>query len=108
MLAGKTPTAIAEVLGKRLKRARLNINMTQIEVADRAGITRKVVMQAEKGRVQLQSLIAILQVLDLTDSIDNLLPQPMISPIQLAKLQGKQRQRATGVEPTWQAGPTAW
>ena len=105
---GKTPFAIAAELGKRLKRARLNINMTQMEVADRAGITRKIVMQAEKGRVQLQSLIAIMQVLDLADSIDHWLPKPIVSPIQLAKLQGKQRQRATGVEATEQTRLTAW
>ncbi|WP_226666796.1 helix-turn-helix domain-containing protein [Microbulbifer aggregans] len=92
----KSPASIAETLGQRLKQARLNLDLTQLEVAERAGVSRKAVLNAEKGQAQLEALVAILQALDLTTQLDNFLPPQPPSPIQLAKLQGKQRQRASG------------
>ncbi len=98
-----SPAAIAEALGDRLKQARLNANMTQVEVAELAGVTRKSVLNAEKGKTQLEVLIAIMIALKLTQQLNNFLPVVEISPIQLAKLQGQKRQRAsrqrTTVEP---------
>lgn len=96
MINNHSPQAIAEQLGERLKLARLNANLTQTEVAERSGVSRKVVIAAEKGKVQLESLVAIMLVLDLAGQLDTFLPRQAISPLQLAKLQGKQRQRASG------------
>ncbi|CDH05592.1 Transcriptional regulator [Xenorhabdus bovienii str. oregonense] len=91
-----SPAALTEELGQRIKQARLNTNMTQIEVAELAGVSRKVVINAEKGKIQLESLVAIMMALDLIGNIDNFLPKQELSPIQLAKLRGKKRQRASG------------
>lgn len=91
-----TATALAQELGERLQQARLNRDLTQAEVAVRAGIARKTVLNAEKGKVQLDTMIAILIVLELTEQVDLFLPKQDISPLQLAKLQGKKRQRASG------------
>ncbi|EOB4963476.1 TPA: helix-turn-helix domain-containing protein [Vibrio vulnificus] len=91
-----TAAALAEEIGNRLKQARLNRDLTQSEVAEIAGIARKTVLNAEKGKVQLDIMIAILMALDLTEQIDLFIPKQEISPIQLAKLQGKKRQRASG------------
>ena len=91
-----TPAALAEEIGERLKQARLNRDLTQSEVAALAGVARKTVLNAEKGKVQLDILIAILMALDLTGQIDLFLPKQDISPLQLARLQGKKRQRASG------------
>ncbi|MCO8068826.1 MULTISPECIES: helix-turn-helix domain-containing protein [Acinetobacter] len=90
------PAYIAEVLGQRLKRARLNRDMTQVEVADRAWVSKKTVLKAEKGDVRLADLIAILRALEMLDELDSFLPEPPLSPIQLLKLRGKIRQRASG------------
>ncbi len=95
---GKTPQAIAEALGHRLKQARLNVNLTQAEVAERSGVSRKIVMNAEKGRVQLESLVAIMMALELVDQLDSFLPEPTVSPVQLARLQGRKRQRASAAK----------
>ncbi len=95
-MKGVTATALAEEIGDRLKQARLNRNLTQSEVAELDGVARKTVLNAEKGKVQLNIMIAILMALDLTDQIDLFLPKQEISPLQLAKLQGKKRQRASG------------
>ena len=92
----KSPAAIAEDLGERLKQARLNANLTQADVAERSGVSRKVLINAEKGKVQLESLVAIMLSLNLSHHLDTFLAKPSISPLQLAKLQGKQRQRASG------------
>lgn len=88
-----SPAAVCEVLGERLKQARLTQELTQKEVAEKAGVERKTVLNAEKGKVQLEILVAILQVLDLTAQLDQFLPPQPVSPLQLAKLQGKRRRR---------------
>lgn len=91
-----TASAFAEEIGERLRQARLNQDFTQSEVADIASLARKTVLNAEKGKVQLENLIAIMMALDLTGQLDVFLPKQEISPLQLAKLQGKKRQRASG------------
>ena len=91
-----TASALAAEIGERLKQARLNRNLTQADVAALAGVARKTVLNAEKGKVQLDIMIAILMALDLTGQLDLFLPKQEISPLQLAKLQGKKRQRASG------------
>lgn len=94
--SNKSVVALAEELGGRLKQARLNADRTQSEVAELAGVTRKAVLNAEKGKASLEVLLAIMGVLRLTDQLDNFLPVQEVSPIQLAKLQGRKRQRASG------------
>lgn len=89
-------SAIAEELGERLKQARLNQNLTQAEVAEFVGVSRKLVMNAEKGKAQLEVFVAILAALNLTSHLELFLPKQQISPIQLAQLQGRRRQRASG------------
>lgn len=92
----ESPAAIAEHLGERLRQARLNANLTQNELATLCGLSRKLIMGAEKGKTQLESLIAILQALNLTEQLDLFIPVQTISPMQLARLHGKKRQRASG------------
>lgn len=104
----KSPAAIAEDLGNRLKQARLNADMTQVEVAEHAGVSRKAVLNAEKGKGQLEVFVAIMSALNLTTQLDNFLPVQDISPIQLAKLQGRKRQRASGQRSTGEQEPPEW
>lgn len=104
----KTPAAITEELGERLKQARLNADLTQSEVARIAGISRKAVLNAEKGKCQLEAFVAIIFALKLTGHLDKFLPRQPISPIQLAKLQGKHRQRASGQRRIKDEGAPEW
>jgi putative transcriptional regulator len=104
----KTAEAIAAELGERLKQARLNTDMTQAEVAEQAGVSRKAVLNAEKGKAQLETLVAIMMALQLTEQLDNFLPIQEVSPIQLAKLQGRKRQRASGQRSVSQQEPAEW
>lgn len=95
MATEKTASALTENIGERLKQARLNRDLTQAEVANLAGVARKTVLNAEKGKVQLDIFVAIMMALDLTEHLNLFLPEQEISPLQLAKLQGKKRQRAS-------------
>ena len=90
-----SPIAIAEQLGERLKQARLNVDLTQVELASRTGLNRRTILNAEKGKVQLKNLVAILLSLGMVEQINMFLPVQEISPLQLAKLVGKKRQRAS-------------
>ncbi len=94
-LQNMSPLAIAEELGNRLKQTRLKADLTQAEVASRAGLNRRTILNAEKGKVQLENLIAILVSIDMADQLNMFLPVQEISPIQLAKLKGQERQRAS-------------
>ncbi|MBT8359701.1 MAG: helix-turn-helix domain-containing protein [Deltaproteobacteria bacterium] len=90
-----SPLAIAEELGNRLKQARLRADLTQSEVASRSGLSRRTILKAEKGKVQLENLVAILGAIGMVEHLNMFLPAQEISPIQLAKLKGQQRQRAS-------------
>lgn len=96
MSGTKTAAALAVEIGARLKLARLNRNLSQEAVAEMIGVDRKIVMNAEKGKTDLERFFAILMVLGKADQINLLLPPQEISPIQLSSLQGKQRRRASG------------
>lgn len=60
-----SPAAIADELGNRLKQTRLNADLTQAEVASRSGLNRRTILNAEKGKVQLENLAAILVAMDM-------------------------------------------
>jgi hypothetical protein len=58
---------------------------------------------------KLSSLIRALRVLGLLDGMQRLVPEPLPSPIERAKLAGKPRQRASGgVPPEPTASPHPW
>lgn len=90
-----SPRYIAEEFGRRLKRLRLNKNLRQIDVAAHSGLSRKIILNAEIGNVTLENLIQILYTLNALDDLDSFLPEPPLSPIQLLKLKGKVRQKAS-------------
>jgi putative transcriptional regulator len=97
-MSDKSPAAIAGDIGNRLKQARLNANLTQAELAEKASLSIKVVQSTEKGKAMLDTLVAYLQALGMDSQIDLFVPRVEISPVQLAKLKGKTRQRASGLE----------
>lgn len=88
-------SVIAEI-GKRIKDNRLRKNMTQLDLATRAGINVLTIAKTEQGKpVSLVTLIAILRALRLLDNLESLVPQVPISPIEMLKLKGEIRKRAS-------------
>ena len=85
-----------QTIGERMKEIRLRKNMTQEEIAWRAGISKLSVVNAEAGKnISLATLIAILRQLSMIENLELLIPEPTISPILMKKLKGKKRFRAS-------------
>lgn len=89
--------AILQQLGKFVKHHRLKQNITQSQLAEQAGINRTTLVDFEKGnRSNTLTLIQILRALNLMHIFEAFNIQYEISPIQLAKIQANERQRAYG------------
>lgn len=92
-----TEQEILSELGRRLKRTRLSQNVTQHELAERAGVSLRTVSAAESGGdIRLSTLVRLLRALGKLGGIDALLPAPQVSPLELVERRGRQRQRARG------------
>jgi transcriptional regulator with XRE-family HTH domain len=92
-----TDEAVLSELGARLERARLERDLSQRELAAEAGVERKAIQRMEAGEpVRIISFVRALRALGLLDALDGLVPEPGSSPIELLKLHGKRRLRASG------------
>lgn len=90
-----TDEAILAELGSRAAQARLNLSMTQAELADEAGIGKRTLEKFEAGSpTQLVTLVRVLRALDLVDNLETLIPPPRPSPMALLRGQGRTRKRA--------------
>jgi len=91
-----TNFAILEEIGKRIRNRRLERNYTQQSIADSIGISRLTVRNIEDGKpVSMLHFIEVLRSLGALESIDELLPSELPSPILLLKQQKKMKRRAT-------------
>ncbi len=89
---------VLKELGSRLARVRLDQNLTQADLAAQAGVSKRTVERLEAGSVgtQLSGFIRICRTLGLLERFEVLVPAPVPSPIDLLKLRGRQRRRASG------------
>lgn len=102
-----TDKAIGAEIGARLKALRLRKNRTQQQIADAAAVSLNSIKALEAGKGKLSSLIAVLRELEALDDLDQFLPAPKVSPLQLAKQQGKKRQRASSTRGDKKSGGTS-
>jgi transcriptional regulator with XRE-family HTH domain len=87
--------AVLAEIGRRIQAERLNQNVAQADLAERAGISRRALQHLEGGRgCTLSLLLRALRALGRLDAVDLMLPEAGPSPLQLAKLRGRVRQRA--------------
>ena len=104
-----TDESILVELGKRLTQRRLELELTQADLADQAGISKRTVERIEAGATtQLATLIRILRALELLDGVENLIPEPGPRPMDLLKLKGRQRQRAPRKKKAARDEPWTW
>ncbi|MES2589370.1 MAG: helix-turn-helix transcriptional regulator [Bacteroidota bacterium] len=88
--------AIIKTIGDFIKHHRLEKNITQKELSEKAGINRTTLAELESGRrCQLLTLIQVLRMLDKLYIFDEFEIKQRISPIKLAELEMNKRQRAT-------------
>lgn len=87
---------IAEI-GLRIQRRRLAMNISQTVLARKAGVARKVIQNIESGNGStVKGLVRTLRALGLTAGLGLLFPETGPSPMELAKLKGRERLRASG------------
>lgn len=96
--SGLSDEAVLGELGERLSAARLARDMTQAVLAAEAGVSKRTVERLESGEVasRLSAFVRVCRVLGLLDRLDSLLPAPGPNPVDLLKLAGRRRQRASG------------
>jgi transcriptional regulator with XRE-family HTH domain len=101
-----TDDAVLTELGSRLARIRLERNLTQAQLAEQAGISKRTIERLEKGAVatQFSGFVRVCRVLDLLERLDSLVPEPVPSPVEQLKLRGRQRQRASTIKVVKSAG----
>ena len=88
--------AIVQEIGTQLKRFRLKANMTQQELADRAGLFRSTISEIENGRIgSVLSLIQMLRGLNQLEVLQSFVLKDEISPLMVAEQQAKYRKRAS-------------
>ncbi len=102
--------AVLIEVGQRIARRRIDLGLTQAEAAEEAGLGKRTVERVEAGSdTQVGTLIRLLRVLDLVDELNRLVPEPGPRPMDLLKLKGKERKRASSgrsgrIEGGWQWG----
>ena len=94
--------AIISQVGSFLKQIRLQQNLTQEQVAEKAGLSRSAISDMENGRTgtSLLTVIQVLRGLQLLQLFDNWQITSQVSPLQMAKLTGRERLRASGTTTT--------
>ncbi|MDE2112084.1 MAG: helix-turn-helix domain-containing protein [Alphaproteobacteria bacterium] len=100
--------ALIADLGLRLAQTRVARNLTQMELADAAAVSKRTIERLETGQsVQLSNLVRALTALGLADHINLLAPVSGPRPMDLFRHQGKSRKRASTAKavPT---GPWSW
>lgn len=84
-----------EQIGAFVRHHRLQINMTQAQLAKQVGLNRYTVGQIEKGEsITLQSLIQLLRGIQQLEVLSHFEISDPISPVAYAKLLRKERHRA--------------
>jgi len=88
---------IAEDVGKKIRRIRLNENISRDELQLITGVHRKTIGDIENGKnVTLVTLISVLRGLNALHLLDQLAADEIASPVSMAMNKGKVRERATG------------
>jgi transcriptional regulator with XRE-family HTH domain len=89
---------ILREVGERLTRTRLERNLTQAQLSEMAGISKRTLERLESGAgsSQLMTFIRICRALGLLPRFDAFVPNPVASPIEHVKLRGRRRKRASG------------
>ncbi len=91
-----TDDAILREAGKRLAQYRIAHQLTQADIAEQSGVSKRTIERIEAGAsAQMSTIIRILRVLDLLPGLDHLIPESGPRPMDLLKLKGKARQRAS-------------
>lgn len=91
----QSPDEILADLGERIKQRRLAGGLTQKTLADKAGVSRRALIELEAGTGStLQTLARVLKAMDLGGSLSMVVPVPRVSPMSMLQ---KTSRRKRGV-----------
>ena len=103
-----TTPQIEQELGRRLKRRRLELNLSQEGAALHSGLSRRTITAVEHGQgATLATLIDLLRALDAVDILEDFLPDPGPSPLAMARLREDPIRRYAS-KPRRAPDPAAW
>jgi len=89
----KSPAELQIELGKRLRRLRLQRNIDQRTLAEKAGVVLTALQKLEAGRGStVRTLVLTLKALNYLEGIEILAPEPTVNPLALLR-STKPRQR---------------
>ena len=96
--------AVLQEIGDRLRSYRLQQNQSIEQLSAKAGVGSRTVRRAETGEgATLRNMVKILRALGRLGALDSFLEPANVSPIELAKLHGRQRQKARSPRRTSQS-----
>jgi transcriptional regulator with XRE-family HTH domain len=97
LIRAMSDTAIGVAIGQRLQEVRLRRNMSFAELSTATGVSRQTLHSLlHGGKANLVTVIAVMRALNDLESLAPLMEEIPLSPIQLLKLKGVARKRATG------------
>ena len=105
-----TSTQTEAALCKRLESIRLSRNITQVLLAEEAGVSTRTIGRLEKGEgVSLDTFIRIMMALGIQQSLEASMPDPAVRPIERVGTNAGERKRARPIQssderPTWSWG----
>lgn len=80
--------------GNRVKHVRIDMEMTQEQLAAQSGVSARTVSNLETGKdVSFRTVLQVMRALGCLQNLDMLLPEQLVRPSQLAEM-GKRRERA--------------
>ncbi len=94
-----TSVQIEAALCKRLENIRLSRNITQAQLAEEAGVSLRTIGRLEKGQgVSLDTFIRVMMALGIQQSLETLMPDPTVRPIERVGFNAGERKRARPIQ----------
>lgn len=98
--------AILKEMGNRIKQRRIDLSMTQKELAEQTGISSRTITNIEQGEnASFENIISLMKAFKNIDNLDALIPETKMNPLSLLEL-GRPRKRASKIKPNtgWKWG----
>ena len=105
-----TDNALAENVGHRLAALRIRRGLRQQDLAVACGLSQSTIKNLEKGKGTLLNMIALMRGLDALEAINDMLPEPSVSPMKML-VRGKKPQKRVRLKAAFEnqdKGESAW
>jgi transcriptional regulator with XRE-family HTH domain len=105
----KPVSLLVEELGQRLAAYRLSRNLRQDDIAERAGVSRGVLVRLEKGAGgTIDSLVRVMKALGIEERLGLLAPDARLNPLDPKSVSGRRQRARPRDEEESDAAPWTW